>query len=457
MFRPMMWAAAIGGVCTAPIVIGQTPVGEMSNARLIASAPPADEWREVSPVAADIRKRLLHGDLSDDDWRALLLKSGIIYTRAEWPAGRPLAIGMAYPLWLTDLLGSVSVSARLSGAKRVSTTQTWGGCALGNDGEREQRRYQEVGNLSADAREAVLEVEFRTSLDSKKPTWAGTLALPVHVVSAPDDGLVPVKDAALDAILGESLIAQVNADQGEHPTTHLWLYLQPARSGKAIGQEIGLHLTLTFLDGERVVSRLSRVEPDWRPDNVCLYGGRVDGPTPAQLSDQSFLDRLAVRVASDRDAAFRDLKRSKFWDGSFVVPIRPVLGRSAVTPTLPAGDDKAKRAAAPPAAPPPTEREKIDQMLATLARSDAIFIRNGSEYKGTDASSHLRTKLQAAGNRVKTARQFIDLLASESSASGKPYQVRTADGTTKPSREWFLKLLESLENPPPSPSPSPAP
>lgn len=100
-----------------------------------------------------------------------------------------------------------------------------------------------------------------------------------------------------------------------------------------------------------------------------------------------------------------------------------------------------------PNAPVPalTEREKIDHLLTRLESSDAIFIRNGSDYSGKDAASHLRRKLKSAGSRITTAREFIDALASKSSSSGKDYQVRTPDGKTVPSREWFDTALQAIE------------
>lgn len=106
-----------------------------------------------------------------------------------------------------------------------------------------------------------------------------------------------------------------------------------------------------------------------------------------------------------------------------------------------------------PASQPPVETErvnlseveKIEQILARLTQSDAIFIRNSNEYDGKAAASHLRTKWSAAGSRVKTAKDFIDALASKSSSSGKPYQIRTKDGTTLSSQEWFNRMLEDIE------------
>jgi hypothetical protein len=339
------------GVIAVLMAIGQAAaqpdVSQMSNAELVAKAPPADDWRGgVPPVAAELRKRILDHKLSDDDWRSLLLTSKTIYSRPEWPEGKRFAIGMAYPIWLTSLLGRVSATPRLPHASTMSTMQTWGGCALGNDDIRERRRYQEVGDLPPDTTEVVLDVEFRTSLDSSKPAWAGTLTLPVRPVRSPLDGLESVRDPKLDAILLESLTAELNTDQGSHPAMHLWLFLQPARAGKDIDQANGLHLTLTVTDGEKTVATVNGVEVEWKADNICLYGGRADGVPHEKLADKELIGNLLVSITADRPAAFHDLKRSKFWDGKIVVPIKDVFGRSTVKPRV-QGSDPAKPVVSP--------------------------------------------------------------------------------------------------------------
>jgi ABC-type transport system substrate-binding protein len=92
-----------------------------------------------------------------------------------------------------------------------------------------------------------------------------------------------------------------------------------------------------------------------------------------------------------------------------------------------------------------TESQKIERMLVLLNESDAVFIRNGVDYDGKAAASHLRRKWSAAGDRISTASEFIDALATKSSASGKAYQIRLNDGSTVPSAEWFRQLLAAVE------------
>jgi hypothetical protein len=79
--------------------------------------------------------------------------------------------------------------------------------------------------------------------------------------------------------------------------------------------------------------------------------------------------------------------------------------------------------AAPAAAP---VRAEIDALLGKLQASGCQFNRNGSWYSGTEARSHLLRKLEYFEDKgnVQNTEQFIELAASKSSSSGKPYQVK---------------------------------
>ena len=89
---------------------------------------------------------------------------------------------------------------------------------------------------------------------------------------------------------------------------------------------------------------------------------------------------------------------------------------------------------------------RIEHLISTVeAFKGAVFIRNGTEYDTKEAGSHLRMKLGKAGDKVKTAEDFIDGLASKSSTSGKPYQIRKADGTVVDARPYFYTRLKEYD------------
>lgn len=94
---------------------------------------------------------------------------------------------------------------------------------------------------------------------------------------------------------------------------------------------------------------------------------------------------------------------------------------------------------------PAAEQVRIDWLLAEIGNSNATFIRNGKEYDASKAVSHLKTKLLFAGRRVQTVRQFIVGVASRSSESGKPYEIRLPDGRQSPMEVWLLERLAVYE------------
>ena len=91
---------------------------------------------------------------------------------------------------------------------------------------------------------------------------------------------------------------------------------------------------------------------------------------------------------------------------------------------------------------PAVEQAKIDFLLAEIESSRETFIRNGREYTGKKAASHLARKLRFAGKRVQTARDFVVGIGSRSLDSGKPYLVRASDGKERPLAEWLFERLD---------------
>jgi hypothetical protein len=88
------------------------------------------------------------------------------------------------------------------------------------------------------------------------------------------------------------------------------------------------------------------------------------------------------------------------------------------------------------------ETKKIDYLISSVENLKGTkFIRNGSEYDGKEAAEHLRMKLKNVGKRVQSAEDFIRLCASKSYISGEPYMIRTADGKTIKSEDFFQKKL----------------
>ena len=95
---------------------------------------------------------------------------------------------------------------------------------------------------------------------------------------------------------------------------------------------------------------------------------------------------------------------------------------------------------------PADETHKIEALIQDVRDlKDATFVRNGSSYNSKSASIFLRRKWQANHSEVKTARDFIDKVASFSGTSGRPYLIRFKDGTEIHSREFLMARLKTRE------------
>jgi hypothetical protein len=87
----------------------------------------------------------------------------------------------------------------------------------------------------------------------------------------------------------------------------------------------------------------------------------------------------------------------------------------------------------------------IQDLIASVERLEgATFVRNGKAYDARSASGHLQLKLRHAGDRVKTAEDFITFCGSKSSITGQPYLIIFADGTTVKAEAFFRRKLRTI-------------
>lgn len=94
----------------------------------------------------------------------------------------------------------------------------------------------------------------------------------------------------------------------------------------------------------------------------------------------------------------------------------------------------------------PAVRAEIDQLLARLETSGCQFQRNGSWYPAAEAKTHLLRKLEYFDDRsgVASTEQFIALVASRSSVSGKAYLVKCAAEQAVESEAWLTARLREI-------------
>lgn len=83
----------------------------------------------------------------------------------------------------------------------------------------------------------------------------------------------------------------------------------------------------------------------------------------------------------------------------------------------------------------------IEYLLDHVAASDCVFVRNGQSYDAQQATAHLRSKYKYFKSQIRTPEDFIQLAATKSEITGKPYQVRTRDGRVLTSAAWLTGIL----------------
>jgi len=93
------------------------------------------------------------------------------------------------------------------------------------------------------------------------------------------------------------------------------------------------------------------------------------------------------------------------------------------------------------------EKQKIEALIKQVGDlKEAKFIRNGSTYEPSTAVRFLRGKWDANSSDVRSARDFIDKVATMSGTSGKPYFIRFKDGKEIQSRDFLLIELKKIES-----------
>ena len=88
---------------------------------------------------------------------------------------------------------------------------------------------------------------------------------------------------------------------------------------------------------------------------------------------------------------------------------------------------------------------EINALLEVVAKSGCDFKRNGTLHASPDAAEHLALKYSRGRRYVETTEDFIDLLATKSSWSGRSYAV-ICNGVETASGTWLHVQLLGLRN-----------
>ena len=88
-------------------------------------------------------------------------------------------------------------------------------------------------------------------------------------------------------------------------------------------------------------------------------------------------------------------------------------------------------------------QNEIDHLLRFVEESKCEFYRNGIGYDSKQAQTHLRRKYESLEKHklIVSAEDFVEKVATKSSASGYDYQIQCSGQAVVSSRQWFSDEL----------------
>jgi hypothetical protein len=95
---------------------------------------------------------------------------------------------------------------------------------------------------------------------------------------------------------------------------------------------------------------------------------------------------------------------------------------------------------------PESSKTEISHLIHYLKDSGCQFNRNGSWYNATEASAHIQKKFNYLEDKhvLSSTESFIEKAASESSMTGKAYQVKCPNASPVNSAIWFTVELKKF-------------
>ena len=87
---------------------------------------------------------------------------------------------------------------------------------------------------------------------------------------------------------------------------------------------------------------------------------------------------------------------------------------------------------------------EIRHLIQFVAESGCDFIRNGRTYTPIQAVAHVQKKAAYFEAEIDSAEKFIELSATQSTLTGRPYTIRCPGQPALESRPWLLRELAAF-------------
>jgi hypothetical protein len=87
---------------------------------------------------------------------------------------------------------------------------------------------------------------------------------------------------------------------------------------------------------------------------------------------------------------------------------------------------------------------KIEKLIAAVGESNCQFHRNGKTYSSEASVEHIRKKYRYYKDDIDSIDKFIELSATKSMMSGKPYKILCEDNEAELSKSWMTNKAVAI-------------
>jgi hypothetical protein len=304
------------------------------------------EWVDKPEVSEFVRRIAAGVKLSDKQWRAVLLGTGILELRERWPVGMPYAVSLTLPVWLDEggtielrPVGTNLDSAHLSAPRP-------GGCGLGMLDQKSAGRYLALGQLELGEHALELDVRisrvhhesdfiFETRLTpSPLPTgvlWQGVLKFPIVVVPTLDDAIPRVLGPEIDGAVRASLSAGLSGERSYEGNVSSSVLLDADPDRHPILGNTALSLSVEILrmgvvfDMLELCASPADAPGDWGRPWTCHD---TDWCKPfGETKDPASRSEWSVRVRGNSSHVLACWKAAQWWSGELEIPLEELVAR----------------------------------------------------------------------------------------------------------------------------------
>ena len=289
----------------------------------------------LRPTIQEMQRRAESGTWSDEEWRTVLLDTGLFRTPSRWPASVPLQVCIDTQPWLraaqVDVraidpdLGSVSQDARLP----AFCANQWNlRVAMG--------RHLNLWPFPEGTTRVVFDVSVQQREDpeawdppsqSRRLLWRGRITRPIAAVSSSSDVLPATHDPEEARSIRSSLRTTLRPSRGTWG--ELWVSFDAEYERTPNLGGLGMSLNVELWNGRAVVASTELIvdtEPNWIGCvERCRGRAILTGPAGAMPVAGADPSGWELRIRGATKGIPETWWADRWWDGSFSMPLAEAI------------------------------------------------------------------------------------------------------------------------------------